>query len=105
MHDMILEPPAEGRLEGSFEDDPRFGEEFEGWTWEMEVEPDEPDYEERPEGTLFQELETLYYVRLEILKEDTVGSDTRTLQLIDVYTISMEPDIFSPGALQGNQLF
>ena len=105
MDDMILEPPAEGRFEGNFGEDPRWGEKYEDWYWRLQVETDEPDYEERPEGTLFQELETLYYVRLEILKEDTVGSDTRTLQLIDVYTISMEPDIFSPGALQGNQLF
>src|SRR5690606_15633716 len=38
MDDLILEPPPEDRLEGKFANDPRFGDAFAGWEWEMEVE-------------------------------------------------------------------
>lgn len=108
MDDLVLEPPAEGEYTGAFTDDNRFGEEFEGWRWELEVEAEEPDYEERPSGKLPQDLEHLYIANITIyyepeLKSSRRSSDARTY--IQLQTILMEPDIFSIPALQGNQLY
>jgi prepilin-type N-terminal cleavage/methylation domain-containing protein len=105
MDDMVLEPPAEGRFEGNFGDDPRFGEEFAEWHWRVEVQVEEPDYEARPKGTLFQEMEEVYYMQVEILREETVGRENRQYLYLDLHTIAMESDIFSTRAIQGNQLF
>jgi prepilin-type N-terminal cleavage/methylation domain-containing protein len=105
MDDLVLELPPEGRHEGSFARDPRFREHFEGWHWRIEVEAREPRYSERPRGSMFQELEHVYYVHLQILKDEGESRTARTVRYIDIYTILLEPDIFSSGALQQNQLF
>ncbi len=99
--DMILEPPPEGRFDGLFERDPRFGEPFEGWSWHLTVDAEEPRYRERPSGLAFRRLEHVYHARLEIRYEDEF--DTTTYLVLD--TILMDPDVFSAQALQQNQLF
>ncbi len=107
MDDLILEPPAEGTTEGEFSDDSRFGEDFEGWSWELEVEAEEPNYEERPGGRLGQELEQIYFANIKIYYEnpnfDRRQRD-RTLY-VEIDTILLEPDVFSIDSLQANQIF
>jgi type II secretory pathway pseudopilin PulG len=108
LDDLILEPPAEGSFSGYFTDDIRYSEDFDGWMWELDVEAEEPDYEERPQGTLPQDLEEMYIAHLKISYEDRWGErrrDNEVRTYIDVQTIIMEPDIFSPTSLQENQLF
>ncbi len=100
-NDMILEPPPEGRFEGRFERDPRFGESFEGWSWRLVVDAQEPRYRERPRGLPFRRLEHEYHARLEIRYEDEFERTT----YIQLDTILMDPDVFSAQALQQNQLF
>lgn len=106
--DLILEPPSEGKHEGSFGDDIRFGEKYKDWYWELEVEEEEPDYEERPRGTLLQDLEAMYIARLKIMHEDRFGPgrhDREMRTYLNLQTILMEPDVFSMDSLEGNQLF
>ncbi len=102
MDDMIMEPPAEGRYDGEFSLDSRFGEDFKGWFWELDVEAEEPDYEERPPGKLQQDLEAAYIVNIRILHEDAFGEKSA---YIDIDTIQLEADIYSIPALQENQIF
>lgn len=99
--DLILEPPPEGRFNGEFHRDPRFGEPFEGWQWELTVEAEEPRYRERPRGLPFRRIEHEYHARLEVSYEDDF--DRTTYLTLD--TILMDPDVFSAQALQSNQLF
>lgn len=101
LDDLILEPPDEGRFKGTFASDSRFGPEYEGWSWEMDVEAEEPDYEERPRGRLTQDLEQVYTAQIKIIHE----SETEKKTYLDLYTILMDPDIYSQTAIQGNQLF
>ncbi len=108
MDDFVLEPPAEGDYEGEFTEDTRFGEEFEGWKWELDVEAEEPDYEERPSGRMAQDLEQLYVAELRVYYDpegnrNRISSDGR--MYVDIHTIILEPDLFSIDALQSNQLF
>lgn len=102
MDDLIVEPPAEERATGSFGDDPRYGEAFKDWSWELRVEADEPDYRERPRGKLSQDLEQIYVAHLRILH---TNRHNETQAYVDVHTILMEPDVFSPQAIEENQLF
>ncbi|CAN5199347.1 hypothetical protein BH09SUM1_BH09SUM1_24380 [soil metagenome] len=101
LDDCVLEPPGEGNYEGKFSDDPRYGEAFKGWHWKLEVEAEEPDYDERPRGTLLQDLEELYPARLEISFEQ----DGRDETYLELHTILLDPELFSNEALQQNQLF
>lgn len=117
LDDIILEPYAEGDYEGRFTDDPRFGEEFAGWYWEVWVESDEPRYSYRPQGTLMSDLERVYIARVMIsfdLEEAgqvqrrgrrTAWRGPQRRVYVDVQTILMEPDVFSPQAIERNQLF
>jgi hypothetical protein len=88
-------------MEGKFSDDPRFGEAFAGWKWEMEVEEIEVDYDERPQGVLFQETEAIYKANIRILFDN----GERDESFLEFDTFLMDPDIFSQQALQENQLF
>ncbi len=102
MDDLILEPPAEGEYELQFADDPRFGEAFMNWSFQLEIEADEPDYDQRPPGKMLQELEEIYIVdRLSIFFEDDFGRR----EVLRLHTLIIEPDLFSQAALQQNQLF
>jgi prepilin-type N-terminal cleavage/methylation domain-containing protein len=108
MDDLILEPPAEGDYEGEFSEDNRFGEDFEGWKWELEVWTEEPDYEERPRGNMSQDLEQLYFVKASIIYSNQWGKKRKqrdTRKYLEFHTILMEPDIFSISAIEENQLF
>jgi len=102
LDDMILEPPEKGRLRGRFSEDPRFGEAFDGWLWELDVESDEPNYEEKPRGALAQDLEEVYTARLTISYTEARNDEKVYL---DVYTNLAMPDLFSADAIQKNQLF
>ncbi|MEO8377545.1 MAG: type II secretion system protein [Candidatus Sumerlaeota bacterium] len=101
MDDMILEPPDEGTFDGNFTDDPRFGEEYSGWRWSLDVEAEEPDYDERPRGRLTQDLEEVYNARLKIMYDKNNEKKT----YINISTILLDSDVFSQAAIQGNQLF
>ncbi|MCC6547044.1 type II secretion system protein [Candidatus Sumerlaeota bacterium] len=101
MDDLILEPPAEGSFEGNFADDPRFGEIYAGWSWSLEVEPEEPDYDERPRGRLTQDLEEVYNAELKIKYQGE--NESRTY--LNISTILIDADVFSQAAIQANQLF
>lgn len=104
MDDLQLNPPPAKTFEGKFSDDSRYGDEFAGWRYKLEIESEEPDYEERPIGKINQDLEQVYYVHLEISKgEDDRARETRTI--LNLYTVLMEADIYSVKALQANQLF
>ena len=104
MDDLQLNPPPAKTFEGKFSDDSRYGDEFAGWRYKLEVESEEPDYDERPIGKINQDLEEVYYVHLEVSKgEDDRSRDSRTI--LNLYTILMEADIYSTKALQANQLF
>lgn len=102
MDDLMLEPPDEGRYEGKFWEDPRFGAPFEGWRWYMEVEAIEPNYDERPRASLFQDLEPLYMAQIVIFHEDANG---RREDFLSFDTYLIDPDFFTFEALQQNQLF
>ena len=99
--DLVLEPPPEGRFDGRFDSDPRFGEAFEGWQWELTVEAEEPRYRERPRGLPFRRIEHEYHARIVIAHRDDFG---RTVYLT-LDTILMDPDVFSLQSMQANQLF
>ncbi len=108
MDDIILEPPADGDYEGCFGDDIRYGEHYKNWYWEIEVEAEEPDYEERPSGRLNQDLEHMYITHIRILREEQDEESRRRsdkVVYVELYTILMEPDIFSLDCIQQNQLF
>lgn len=116
MDDMILEPFSSGDYEGRFADDERFGDDFAGWYWEVQVENEEPRYSVRSEGRLLSDLEELYFARVIILYDSmddprsrAVGRrrarvDTRQVY-VDIHTILMEPDIFSLRTIERNQLY
>ncbi len=101
MDDLMVEPPAEGDYDGRFSEDPRYGKAFEDWLYEIEIEAEEPDYQERPRGKMAQDLEYIYHVRLKIIYDD----DDEEKTVLDLRTILMEPDIFSEDAIQANQMF
>jgi type II secretory pathway pseudopilin PulG len=96
MDDLIIEPPAAERQDGRFSDDPRYGEAYAGWLWEIDVEEIEVDYEERPSGVLFQDTEVLYKATIRISLEE----NDRVEQYVELETFLMDPDIFSPQAIQ-----
>lgn len=104
MDDLQLNPPPARTFEGNFSDDPRYGDDFTGWRYRIEVEAEEPDYTERPAGTINQDLEQIYYVHLEILLAQDERSREAT-PVISVYTALMEADVFGTKAIQENQLF
>lgn len=117
MDDMVIEPFGEGDYEGHFAEDSRFGEEFAGWYWEVWVEAEEPRYNYRPQGSLLSDLERIYIARVMISHDaEEAGfarpSGRRSARrgpqrrvYVDVQTILMEPDVFSPNAIERNQLF
>lgn len=102
MDDLVIEPAAEGDYEIDLGEDPRYGEDFDGWSIELEIVADEPDYKLRPPGKMLQELEAVYIVeRLSIYFEDDFGRR----EVLRLHTILLEPDLFSQAAIQQNQLF
>ncbi|MBI1290401.1 hypothetical protein GC173_04065 [bacterium] len=101
MDDLAVEPPGEDDVEGDFSKDARFGEDFAGWKWRLSVEEIELDYEERPQGTLFQDTEVIYQANIEIFFDD--GEREESFLRFD--TFLMDPDIFTRQAMQENQLF
>jgi type II secretory pathway pseudopilin PulG len=101
MDDLIIEPPGEDDTEGSFGDDPRFGEAFVGWKWSISVEEVDIRYSERPKGTLFQRQEVIYQASVRIFFDH----GDRVEDFLRFETFLMDPDIFSQQALQENQLF
>lgn len=102
LDDLMIEPPDARNYEGEFSDDIRFGEDFEGWFWEIDVTSEEPRYQERPSGRLPQKLEQIYSAEVRVIHEDQNG-DRRTY--LTLQTLLMEPDIFSMQSIQANQLF
>jgi prepilin-type N-terminal cleavage/methylation domain-containing protein len=110
LDDILLEPPAEGDYEGDFASDPRWGEEFAGWHWELQVEPEDVDYDEMPDAKGLGDLEQIYKARLIVSYGDPAATSTRRrnrdrVAYIDMQTILMEPDVFSIESIARNQLF
>lgn len=103
MDDLILEPPDEGTYRGRFSDDARFGAEMADWSWEIRVEAEEPDYDERPKGTIMQDLEQVYSAVIEVKHQPRDDEPAETV--LTMQTILLDPDLYSVEALQGNQLF
>lgn len=101
LDDFELEPPRDGKGEGRFADDPRFGEEFANYTWEYSVEEDDIRYRDTPRGTR-QEQEPIRTLELTIRYDDGVH---RQFVPIRLTTYLMETQLFTDRALQANQLF
>ncbi len=100
LDDLEIEPPVPGRTNGSFEQDPRFGEAFKDWSWERKVETEEIRYKERSRNPL-QDPEPLYTMELIIRYDD--GRRHRTPLIINTYLLGAQ--VFSENAIQQNQLF
>jgi len=101
LDDYELEPPGEGREEGSFAEDPRFGEDYAPFYWERDIDTEDPDYDDIPKSTL-QENEQIFVMTLSIIYDD--GRNRRFIPL-RFETFLLEPQVFSDQALMGNQLF
>jgi len=100
MEDYEIEPPDLGRENGAFEDDKRFGEEFENYFWERDVEEIDLRYDGFPRDPFAEEL-PLYELTLRVIYED----DRYRYVPFEVTTFLVEPTLFGPDAIQQNQLF
>jgi hypothetical protein len=103
MADFELEPPAEGRAEGSFADDPRLGDAFEDYSWEYQVEPFEPRYRDVPRR-LMQDIELVHEIDLRIYHAQERRRGDRWL-VARVQTYLVEPTTFTDDAIFQNQVF
>lgn len=109
LEDLELVPPGEGRVEGRFDEDPRFGPEYERFTWERDVEIEEIDYNDLELSDPLQDMEALYKIKLRIFYDTgrpssrRRGSSLFTVVTLDTYLLDAQ--LFSDTALQGNQLF
>jgi hypothetical protein len=101
VQDFELEPPLPGRHDGEFADDPRFGERFERYQWELEVEEEAIRYRKVPRKAL-QDPEPLYPFTLRIIYDD---GQYRRFVPVQVDSALLETQLFSDNALQANQLF
>lgn len=101
LEDYELEPPLEGRRDGSFADDERFGEAFAAYTWERDVEEVDVDYDVIPRDPLM-EPEPLYQLTLVIRHDDGVH---RPFKPFELTTYLLDSQLYSDEALQQNQLF
>ena len=99
---MDLAPPAEGKTEGSFGEDPNYGKDYAFYFYKMEVEDDEVDYDDVSEEGIQREFVLLKKVHLEIYYDDQKNRQSRPL---DIYTSVLGLDPISPQARQANQLF
>jgi len=103
MQDFELESPNEGVWKGNFSYDPdRFGDQFNDYSYEIEVKEIEVSYRAKPKGRLRQELEPLYEATVKINFTDS-GNNTSTRFATKTYL----PDfmVFTDASLQANQLF
>ena len=103
MAEYQIEPPEEGDEDGWFADDPRYGEEFERFSWRRDVESFEPDYDDVP-SELLQELEHVYEMELTIYYHYDRRRDARWAP-VRLTTYIVEPTIFTEDAMFQNQLF
>lgn len=101
LEDYEIEPPAEGRAEGTFAEDPRFGEEFEHFSWYRDVDEVRVRYRDVPRRTL-QEPEPLYLMYLEIRHDDGRGRESVPMRTV---TYLMESQLFTDQSIAVNQLF
>lgn len=101
--DMELEPPAEGRAEGSFSEDPRIGDAFEGFSWEYRVKAFEPRYRDAPRR-LLQDPEMVHELDLRIYHGQERRRGDRWL-VTRVQTYLVEPTTFTDDAIFQNQVF
>jgi type II secretory pathway pseudopilin PulG len=102
--DYELEPPVEDfEREGSFGDDPRFGEEFAGFTYRIRATEEDIRYREKPKGKPRQDLEPLVHMTIDIFHQPKGRDEPQRLLTLNTYV--PEPTIFSNEALQSNQLF
>ncbi len=102
MESWDLAPPAEGKTEGSFGEDPNYGKDYAFYFYKMEVEDDEVDYDDVSEEGIQREFVLLKKVHLEIYYDDQKNRQSRPL---DIYTSVLGLDPISPQARQANQLF
>lgn len=103
MQDFELESPNEGIWKGDFSYDPdRFGDQFNNYSYEVEVREIEVRYRAKAKGRLRQELEPLYEATVRINYTDG-GGNTATRFATKTYL----PDftVFTDTSLQANQLF
>lgn len=108
LDDLEIVPPGEGRVEGRFDADPRFGPDYERFTWVRDVEIEEVDYDDLEVADPLQELEVLYHVKLRILYDTGRPSRKRQPGLfaaVSIDTYLLEVQAYSDPSLQGNQLF
>lgn len=101
MDDFILEPPGEDPVRGEFSEDPRFGEEYADFSFEAEFEEEDVDYSEKPTGKPRQDFESIIRIDLRIIHKTKQGPRT----VVRLTTYALEPTLYSPDALQTNQLF
>ncbi len=101
MDDYELEPPVDGRAEGGFAEDSRFGEEWANYFWERDVEEEEIDYDGFPRNPL-QEQEPINYMTLRIIYDD---GQYRRFTPIELKTALIPAEIYSSDAVQSSQLF
>lgn len=101
MEDYEIEPPLEGRKEGDFAEDIRFGEAFANYRWERDVEEIDVDYDEIPRDPL-QEPEPLFELELRIYYDDGIH---RPFMPVSITTYLLDTQLFTDDAIQSNQLF
>lgn len=110
LDDLEIVPPGEGKVTGRFDVDPRFGEGYERFSWERDVEIEEIDYDDMDMNDPLQDFEVLYRVHLRILYDTgrpTRGRRGATAMFVpvDIHTYLVEATSFSDASIQGNQLF
>lgn len=108
LDDLMLVPAEEGRFNGKFTDDPRYGEAYEGWAWEVEIEAAEPRYDERPKGNITQSLENYYLTQIRIYQQIEGGTSRNRQERVlvnELHTILVEADVFALPAIQGNHFY
>lgn len=102
--DYELEAPIEDfEREGSFGDDPRYGEEFAAFSYRIEAEEEDIRYREKPKGKPKQDLEPVVRMTIDIFHQPQGRDEPQRLLTLNTYVL--EPTIFTNEALQSNQLF
>ncbi|MEQ8820045.1 MAG: prepilin-type N-terminal cleavage/methylation domain-containing protein [Sumerlaeia bacterium] len=105
MEDYELEPPLRDQ-DGKFSEDPRFGEAFENYGYEVTIEEEDVRYRDEDREPL-RELDPMYKMTLKIRytpgEDGYDQSDSKVLIAVDSYLV--ETQLFSKEAMQQNQLF
>ncbi len=101
LDDYELEPPVDGRADGSFADDKRFGPEWKSYFWERDVEEEDVDYDGFASDPL-QEREPILFMTLRIVYDD---GQYRRFVPIEVETALLPSEVFTRESLQSSQLF